>query len=280
MTIRRIERWAVQVLLLVLLSASSTVAAEPLRIGGKTGISALLHTLGAQFQALSGSEVRIIPGLGGTAAMSALADGALDMVVLGRALAVSEAGHDRTRTLEVCTPFVFASSHPVPDALDSARLSSLHAETSPHWRDGTPLRIILRMRHVSDNITVMALFPGMEAAIAQARLRDSVPVAMSDQDNVDLAVHMPGSLIATTLTQIILERPALRLVAINGVMPSLETYENGQYPYDKRLYFVVPGRSVPVAHQYLDFLRSPEARRTMRDAGVTSCAPSPMKQTP
>jgi phosphate transport system substrate-binding protein len=74
--------------------------------------------------------------------------------------------------------------------------------------------------------------------------------------------------VGSTLTKLKMEKRNLRTFAIDGVAPSLEALERGDYPYDKRLYFVLPSTPSPLAERFLQFLRSPEGQRLLRDAAV------------
>ena len=116
-----------------------------------------------------------------------------------------------------------------------------------------------------------AMFPGIEPAVALARQRPAVPIGGTDQDNATLAERIPGSLIGITYAQVVTEHRNLRLIAINGVQPSLETYESGQYPYGKPLYLIALEKPAPEVGRLLDFIRSADGGKAMRDAGTVTC---------
>ena len=166
------------------------------------------------------------------------------------------------------TPFVLATSHPNPNGLTRAAVVEAFSTHTPAWGDGSPIRIILRPRSESDTALLGKLFPGLASAIEDARKRPDVPVAATDQDNVEMAERTPGSLVGSTLTQMRMEKRNLRTIAIDGVAPSLEAFERGDYPYGKELYFVLPSAPSPLAERFLEFLRSPEGQRLLRDAAM------------
>jgi phosphate transport system substrate-binding protein len=93
-----------------------------------------------------------------------------------------------------------------------------------------------------------------------------VPVAATDQDNAEKAEQLPGSLVGATLTQIMLEKRNLRVIAIDGIEPTLENFERGRYRYAKNLHFVVSAKPTPVAERFIMFLRSSEGRALLRQA--------------
>ena len=122
-----------------------------------------------------------------------------------------------TTQFEVCTPYVVARSHPGAARLDPADIPALLARIDPVRPDGTPLKIMLRPKAESDNLTVASLFPGMDAAVATARSRDTIPIGATDQDNADLGGKISGSPIGTTSMQMTTEKRTRKLVAIGGV---------------------------------------------------------------
>jgi phosphate transport system substrate-binding protein len=160
------------------------------------------------------------------------------------------------------------TSHPNPNGLKSAEIAQLYQSNKPVWVDGTPIRIILRPTNESDTWALGRMFPGMSAAIAKVRDRADLSVAATDQDNADVAEKTPGSLVGATFTQIRMENRKLRFVAIDGVEPSLENYENGTYPFGKSLYVVLAAKGSSVRERFLTFLRSPKGTTALRDAGV------------
>ena len=128
-----------------------------------------------------------------------------------------------------------------------------------------PLRIILRPRSETDTALLGALFPGMDAAIETARRRTEVPTAATDQDNVDRAERTPGSLTGTSASQLATERPNLRVVTLDGVLPAFANFESGAYPFTKKLYVVVRANGSPEARRFVDFLRSPQGVKALRE---------------
>jgi len=110
----------------------------------------------------------------------------------------------------------------------------------------------------------------MAEAMERARGRPDLSVAATDQDNADAAEEIEGSLIATTLTQMLTEKRDLRFLAIDGVPPTLANYENGSYPYGKSLFLVVPAEISAEAASFLSFIATPEAEPLLREAGIVA----------
>jgi phosphate transport system substrate-binding protein len=247
---------------------SAHARAETLRIGGTGSASALLSMLGAAFAAESEIHIEVKWSLGSNGALRALTDDALDLAVVGRRLKPQETSAGLSALLSLRAPFVLATSQAQADAMTVAEIAEAFLSERATWRDGTLIRPILRPLSETDTALIVELFPSVAGAIEAARRRADVPVAATDQDNADAGEHTPGSLITTTLTQIMLEKRRLRLVAIDGVEPTIENFERGVYAHAKPLYVVAPPRPSSAAERFVDFLRSPVGRELLRGAGV------------
>ncbi len=244
------------------------IADTLLRFGGTGSAIGMLHQVGADFTAATGAKVDVVPSLGSSGAIHALADGKLDLAVSARPLNPTEAAVGLTQVLVLRTPYVLATSHRVPNALKAADLPGIFTANKPTWPDGALIRIVLRPRSETDTTLLGDLFPGMAAAIEKARLRSEIPIAATDQDNVALAQRVPGSLTGTTLTQLTTEHSSLHVITLDGVTPTLARFESGAYRFSKRLYFIVGGKSAPATSSFIAFLRSPKGVSALRAVAV------------
>jgi len=257
--------------LIAFAAISPVVAAEMLRIGGTGSATVLMERLGAAFAAReSDVKVAVVPGLGSSGAIAATIDGALDMAVSGRPLKPDEAG--LIEVFAVRTPYGLVSSNPKPGDLARDDVAGFYASSNSTWSDGSPVRVILRPRSESDTTLLGQTFPGMAAAIDQVRTRMDVPLAATDQDNLEMAKAIQGSLVGTSLAQMVTERHQLRFLTIDGVEPTLENLESGDYPYFKPLRFVVADRPAPLVQRFLAFVESSDGEKLLRHAGCLQAA--------
>ena len=254
-------------LTLVMLGLIGPANADTLRAGGLGATTHLLAVLAAEYAEKQAGALEVIPSLGGTGGLKALAGGALDIAVSGRPLKEEELNQGLRVAVIMRTPFVMVSSHEKPDGLKSVEIAELFRAERSTWTDGSPVRVILRTKSDSDTPILGGMFPGMVSAIEAARKRHDVPIAATDQDNAEAAERIPGSLAGSTLTQLTIERRSLRLLSIDGVAPSLEALESGAYPFSKTIYFVLPAKTNPRAEDFVAFLRSPAGRAILRDSG-------------
>jgi phosphate transport system substrate-binding protein len=249
----------------------SPAQADTLRIGGTGSATVLMQRLGAAFEAKeTGTTVEVIPGLGSSGGIAAVRDGVLDLAVSARHLKPAETG--LTEVAAVRTPYGLASSHPKPGDIARTDVAAFYAEPTATWSDGTPVRVILRPKSESDTTLLGETFPEMAAAIEQVRTRIDVPVAATDQDNLEMATSINGSLVGTSLTQMVTEnyQPHLRFLTIDGVEPTLENLENGTYPYFKPYQFVFTNQPTPPVQRFMEFIASSDGESILREAGSLS----------
>lgn len=243
---------------------------KALRIGGTGAVTEMLRQIGPAFETASGIALHVVPKLGTSGGNAAVADGVLDLSIGGRDLKKAEEAKGLVVAATLRTPFGFVTSRRGSDNLDSARIAELYRSDRPLWADGTPIRIILRPTEESDNEVLIALFPGMDEALKQARTRSDLSVAATDQDNAEMAERVPGSLVGASFAQMTTEKRNLRFVSIDGVLPSLASFENGSYPYGKTLYLIVPATIGPEAAAFVSFLTTPEGEGLLRQAGIVA----------
>jgi phosphate transport system substrate-binding protein len=251
----------------VLLLTGNGASAETLRLAGTGGAMAMVDRIAAEFDVATGIKIQIIPGLGSKGAISAAADGAVDLVVSARLPNPDEAGLGLTASPIARTALVLVTSHRKPNSLNSTELPGIYSAANPKWADGSPVHIILRTRFDGDSIILAQRFRGMSEAMEVARQRQEIPVAATDQDSADLAEHLAGSFVQAGLSQIKTEKRDLRFVPIDGVEPTLENFESGKYPYEKIFYLLYRTNMRATAERLVDFIRSAKGRSILRETG-------------
>lgn len=254
--------------LLVAQFVTGATAAEYIKAGGTGTALGLLRQVGSAFAKEGGVAVDVTPSLGSTGAIRALADGVIDVAVSARPLKADEAAAGLREVAVFRTPFVLVTSHADPAGLKASDLLTMFRSDKPVWSDGSPVRPILRPRSETDTALLGAMAPGMAEAIEGARRRPDVPVAATDQDNTKLAASVPGSLTGSTLAQLVTERPDLRVVPLDGVVPTLAKLDDGSYRFAKKLHFILRTNGRPEAERFAAYLSSPAGLKALRDAGA------------
>jgi phosphate transport system substrate-binding protein len=239
------------------------------RIGG-TGMGLEVTRLLIATMNEGGVDVsaNILPSLGSGGGIEALLDGVLDLALSSRPLKSAEITQGAHDAACVRTPFVLASSRATTTGLMRAEVAALFADPGAVWPDGMPLRIVLRSRDDSDNVTLADNFPGMTAALQAARKRPDVPVAATDQDNAEFAQQIGGSLAALSLLQLHTERLSLQPLALDGIQPTVENLRAGTYAPSKTLCLVLPRNPTGDALRIVAFARSAPGIDLFRTAGA------------
>lgn len=250
------------------LTSTGAATAEPFRVGGTGSAIGLLQQLGVAFGQATSIKVVVVPSLGSTGGIRAVAEHKLDISVSGRPLRAEESADGLVQVEVVRTGYLIVTSHAKPDGFINAELSGLYKKVNPAWTDGTPIRVILRPRSDSDTDLMGGLFVGMADALEMARRRPDVPTAATDQDNADLAERVKGSLTGMTATQLKTESRNLRAVPLDGMEPTFTNVESGRYRYMKRLYFVTRSPVEPDVERFMTFVRSPAGLKLLREAEV------------
>lgn len=257
---------AFSIVLAGVLLTQNASAAAPLRVGGTGAAIGMIENVGHAFTGTGGAELIVIPGLGSTGAINALADHNLDIAVSARPLKPAERAVGLQQIVVLRTAFVLATSHRHPNGLKTADLPALFAADRPRWDDGSPIRIILRPRSETDTALLGNMFAGMDKAIESMRRRAEVPVTATDQDNADLAERLQGSLTGTTLAQLKTERRRLSAISLDGVEPTLANLESGKYRFAKYLFFIVRADGPADGEKFAGYLRSPQGQEALRNS--------------
>jgi phosphate transport system substrate-binding protein len=250
-----------------LLMPANAAAAATLRLGGTGGAIGMMQLVAPIFAAATGIKMEILPSLGSSGALRAVADGAIDVAVSSHNLTAEEVGRGLEAVEFARTALVFVTSKAKPNGWRSADLTRIFKFEIKTWEDGTPINIILRPKSDTDTALMSNIFPGMQEAIEQARKRPDVPVAATDQDSARLAKKLTGSFVAAGLSQIVTEKRNLRLVPIDGVEPSLANLANGTYRFAKPFYLAFKLGNLE-GDALLKFLRSPKGSEVLREAGA------------
>jgi len=259
-----------------LLAAAWQAQAQPtpeVRISGTGTALGPLSRLAQGFQAANPDvRIRILPSVGSSGAVKAVAAGALDLGFSGRALRPDEEALGLT-SLEVArTPFVLAVGPRAGTAgLDLAGLARIYRGETLHWPSGERIRLVLRPAADADTLYLRSLSPELAAAVDVALARPGMLMAATNQECDALLARTPGALGPTTLAQLSTDATGLTALSWAGVAPTLANLAESRYPLWKPIVAVLPGQPSPGAARFLAFLRSAEGRRILEAAG---CAPS------
>ncbi len=216
-----------------------------------------------------GVQADIARSLGTTGGIRALMAGAIDIATSARPVTAEEQAAGLVAQAFGRTPFVFVTSHRNPPAdLTSRDIQDIYALKRRSWPDSSPIRVILRPKSDTDSEFLVAHFPGIEAVLDGVRARQILPVAKTDQDNLDEAESMAGSFTVSGLAALRSEQRKLHVLTLDGVTPDAVNVANGSYRYTKTLYLVTSPTMSPVARAFVEFIRSDPGRALLEQVAT------------
>jgi phosphate transport system substrate-binding protein len=251
-------------------TAEARAEEKPLRVGGTGSAIAAFHRLGESFRASPGGlPLDVFPSLGSTGALRALTEGAIDVAIVGRPLTPAEALLPVVAREFARTPFAFAVNRRLPvTGLTPDELVRIYRAETTRWPGGERVRIVMRSASDTDTLLLRAVSPAMSAAVDAALARPGMLVAITNAECNEMIERTPGAIGPTTLLQVGAEPHGLRLLAWNGVPPTLETMRRGTYPIVKHLRVVVRRDPSPEVRRLLAFLASPAASEVLVRLGA------------
>ncbi|NMM08009.1 substrate-binding domain-containing protein [Polaromonas sp.] len=268
--------WTTRTLLLALLifpavgnAEQAAPAAAKIRIGGSGGALATLQILGDAFRKVPPyATVVVIPSLGSGGGIKAVLAGAIDLAVISRPLKEAERGEGAVATDYARTPFVFATAAATKvSAITQRELLSIYSGDTKTWPDGRVLRLVLRPAGDSDTDLAKSLSPAMQRAVETAQAQAGLLIEITDQANAHSLQTIPGAFGTSTLAQIISEQRALQPLTLDGVVPSLQTLDDGSYRYFKTFSFVSAPKTTPLVQQFMAFVQSPVGKQILEKNG-------------
>jgi phosphate transport system substrate-binding protein len=242
--------------------------AEPLRLGSTGAVALLLQRLADAHSVRSPQlQIEVIQGLGSGGAIAAAAAGAIDLAISSRNINEKERAMGVVSTPLFETPYIFVSSISVPLSLTMHDVLGYYSGTIRTYPNGEAVRLVLRPRSDANTVYVTGAIPGMSAAQEQARLRHDIPVAGTDQDNMQQMKNVTGAFSGMSLTQLSMEPNALQHVRLNNVLGTLETIKSGAYPFKIMMYVATNKSPSAAALSFQAFLTSTEGRSIIEKAG-------------
>jgi len=260
--------WAVAVLAVLLLSGPRNAVAEAIRISGTGGAIGTMRILGEAFGKNNpGIRVEILPVMGSSGGIRAVGAGRLDVGLTGRTLSAEERALGVVETKYARTPFVFGVNSAVKmTGLTLEGLAAIYSGDR-EWENGKRIRLVLRPPEDSDIPVLKSMSPAMRRAVDIAMRRKGMIVATTDDDAANAIESVPGAFGGTTLSLVVSEKRALRVLALDGVVPSVKAMADRSYPYSKTFFMVTKKNPPPSVRRFIDFVFSSEGAAILAKNG-------------
>lgn len=247
---------------------TQVTAEEVIRIGGAGANLGTIKLIGEAFEkSHPGIKVLVLPSLGSAGGIMALSKGGLDVALSARPLRPEENTGGIAVVEYARTPFVFIAHKKVSkNGLTARELEDIYLGRTKNWPDGGRIRLVLRPEIDSNTKNVKSISPSIAKALDFARLSKPL-LAVTDQDCTDAVAKIPGSLGTSTFTQFITEKKPLKVLAFDGVVPSVKSLSDGTYRLSTTHYLATNSGSRPAARQFVDFVLSSEGSKILTRSG-------------
>jgi phosphate transport system substrate-binding protein len=262
-------RWARMSCAAVALTAAATVQAQEIKIGG-TGAALGTMQLLAQAYAKTkpDAKITVLPSMGSGGGIKALLAGAIQVAVSSRPLSDAESNAGAVAVEYGRTPFVFATATSNKVAgIATQNLVDYYAGKVDEWPDGAKLRLVLRPIGDSDSEAIKAMSPAMRDAKSAAEQRKGMLFTVTDQETASAIEKVPGALGPSTLALLTSEKRALKALALDGVVPNVQSVADGSYPLTKQLLIVTGPKTLREAQAFVSFVRSGAGREILQQTG-------------
>ncbi len=245
-------------------SAETTV-----RIGGTGGALGTMRRLGEAFRKSEpGCTVSVLPSLSSTGGIKALLEGAIDIAVTARPPTDGEKQRGAVEKVYSRSAVVFIRHEGQPaTGLTMRQVADIYEGKTERWPDGTPVRLIMRPEDGSETKSLMAVSPEMNRALRVAVGRKGMIYAMTDQETADRVEKLPGALAPSLLPLVLSEKRRVRVLPLDGVLPSVKSIADGSYPLVRSAWTVTGPSVSPAAKRFLEFLHSPAGHKVLVQCG-------------
>jgi phosphate transport system substrate-binding protein len=265
---------ALTISLLLLFPAAGT--GEAIEVGGSGTPLAVMRLLGEAFNVREpGVRIEILPSLGSSGGIKAVREGAVALGVLTRRPNEKEADPALVVTEIARTPFVPVANRDVTaSGVSLEQAARAYGGEISEWPDGGRLRVVLRPQYDSDTMLLEAMSPAMARALYKSFTLMGMQTGTTDQENADLLEKIPGSFGFSSLGQLLTEKRALKVLALDGVVPSVQALREGSYRFHKPVFLLTRGEPRGALARLVAFIRSPEGSRILADHGYLPMAAS------
>lgn len=240
---------------------------EGLRLAGSGSNLPMARALSASFDRGAAHHPVVHASIGSGGGVRALLDGVIDIALVSRPLREGEREQGLVATPYARVPVVVAVHTSVPiTALDGEELVDLYSGATEQWPDGSRVVVLQRERGDSSHAAVDRVLPAFGEANEEAYQRSRWRVLYRDDAMREALADTRGAIGLFGQGGLPPGSP-VRAVAMDGVMPSVETLRSGAYPFTKDFAFVTRGPPQGEAAAFIQHARSPGGRAIIEAAG-------------
>jgi phosphate transport system substrate-binding protein len=235
--------------------------------GVNLGITRLLAEAFAERQ--PGIVIEVPGSIGTKGAIKAAAGGAITFGLVSRSLSKEELALGLKEAPYARVPIVIAAHPGVKEkGVTSQELVEIYQGKRSRWKDGREIIVFSREKWDSGFQMLQQEIPGFNEAYLESYEKKRWTLHYTDQDANEAISKTPGAIGVTDLGMISTEHLNLRVLELNGILPSPENLQSGAYPLGRVLSFVYREESLPQgAKTFLEFVRSDTGRKILKSNG-------------
>lgn len=237
-----------------------------IRIMGTGAMTPLASLLAREWNRRSGvPKVVVEPSVGSTGGVQAASDGAVELGMIARRLSSAEQALGLAYVPIARDAVVVAAHRDAPvNGLSSAQLLALFSGDSAQFPDGSPAMLILRDRADSAHAALEQTIPSLEVPRLRAYDTHRFQVIFHDDVMGATLASSVGALGVFSLGAITAWQLPLKVLAVDGVLPTAERVQDGTWKSTRELAFLVRHERMSYVAGFLRYVMSPEADDAMK----------------
>jgi phosphate transport system substrate-binding protein len=248
-------------------AAATETRSGPLVFAGSGSNLAITRLLAEAFRRIRPEVTIEIPAsIGSGAGIRAASDGAIAVALISRPLRESEQGLGLTVVPYARTAVVVGANPAVADdGLTFEELVQIYKGLKTRWSDEREIVVLTREAGDSSLEVLEQKIPGFSAASAESRRTRRWKTLYTDQEMTRMLAVTPYALGPSDLGTITAERSPIKVLKLEGMVPTPENVRSGRYRLVKTLAFAFRrDRLPPEAQAFVDFVRGSEGAKILQ----------------
>jgi len=217
-------------------------------------------------------QLTVAKSIGSSGAPPAVRDGAIAIGLMSRPFKTGE-GQDLCSIPFATDLLVLAASGDVKtEGLTSQEVKAIFLGTLTNWpRDpGTlPIHVVQREPGDTGTAAFAKRLPDLKEVLDKAATTRRWQTVFHDLEMAEALMQTPGAFGIFDLGAIRSQHLPLRVLSLDGIVPSFEAWKSGRYPFAEVLRFVVSNLKAPppALRAFLEYANSPAGQAALVAAG-------------
>jgi phosphate transport system substrate-binding protein len=262
----------VSAVFLLCVGFGSVAAQEKTVVGGSGAMGGSVEILAKAYKQKHSSDALdvILEPMSTTGGIEGLKAGRLTIGLITRSLTEDEKKEGLTYRPLTWIPVVVGLHKSLPVAnLSDAQVCDVFNGKIKSWKEvgGSEGKITVLGRKKDDN--GMETFREKMACFKNLQLSPETVFLVRGSEVLDSINNRPGTVGITVAGSVMLERPNIKAVAVNGIAPTMDAVKTGKYKYFNEVGVVTIGEPKGTAKRFVEFASSLEGDKILEKFGMT-----------